>query len=142
MAITFRDEKGAPLTHEELDANFRSFFFTASFGANVLLLQRKDGTSLQVPIGGEAFANFQANGGSIGDVYIANSQVTGSRMIIDLKSGSFYDKTKAPGSDGGSLSSDEWYIHFDPQTSALTTYTLALTLQYPQAVTYTHQEQY
>jgi hypothetical protein len=51
MAITFRDEKGAPLTHEELDANFRSFFFTASFGANVLLLQRKDGTSLQVPIG-------------------------------------------------------------------------------------------
>jgi len=22
MAITFRDEKGAPLTHEELDANF------------------------------------------------------------------------------------------------------------------------
>ena len=118
MAITFRDEKGAPLTHEELDANFRSFFFTASFGANVLLLQRKDGTSLQVPIGGEAFANFQANGGSIGDVYIANSQVTGSRMIIDLKSGSFYDKTKAPGSDGGSLSSDEWYIHFDPQTSA------------------------
>jgi len=118
MAITFRDEKGAPLTHEELDANFRSFFFTASFGANVLLLQRKDGTSLQVPIGGEAFANFQANGGSIGDVYIANSQVTGSKMIIDLKSGSFYDKTKAPGSDGGSLSSDEWYIHFDPQTSA------------------------
>ena len=118
MAITFRDEKGAPLTHEELDANFRSFFFTASFGANVLLLQRKDGTSLQVPIGGEAFANFQANGGSIGDVFIANSQVTGSKMIIDLKSGSFYDKTKAPGSDGGSLSSDEWYIHFDPQTSA------------------------
>ena len=118
MAITFRDEKGAPLTHEELDANFRSFFFTASFGANVLLLQRKDGTSLQVPIGGEAFADFQANGGSIGDVYIANSEITGSRMILNLKSGSFYDKTKAPGSDGGSLSSDEWYIHFDPQTSA------------------------
>jgi len=118
MAITFRDEKGAPLTHEELDANFRSFFFTASFGANVLLLQRKDGTSLQVPIGGEAFADFQANGGSIGDVYIANSEITGSRMIVNLKSGSFYDKTKAPGSDGGSLSSDEWYIHFDPQTSA------------------------
>ena len=118
MAITFRDEKGAPLTHEELDANFRSFFFTASFGANVLLLQRKDGTSLQVPIGGEAFADFQANGGSIGDVYIANSEITGSRMIVNLKSGSFYDKTKAPGSDGGSLSSDEWYIHFDPQSSA------------------------
>ena len=118
MAITFRDEKGAPLTHEELDANFRSFFFTASFGANQLLLQRKDGTSLTVPIGGEAFADFQTNGGSIGDVYIANSQVTGSRMIIDLFSGSFYDKIKGPGSDSGGLSSDEWYITFNPQPSA------------------------
>ena len=118
MAITFRDEKGAPLTHEELDANFRSFFFTASFGANQLLLQRKDGTSLTVPIGGEAFADFQANGGSIGDVYIANSEVTGSRMIINLFSGSFYDKTKGPGSDGGDLDSDEWYITFNPQSSA------------------------
>jgi len=82
------------------------------------LLQRKDGTSLTVPIGGEAFADFQANGGSIGDVYIANSEVTGSRMIINLFSGSFYDKIKGPGSDGGNLNSDEWYITFNPQASA------------------------
>ena len=118
MAITFRDEKGAPLTHEELDANFRSFFFTASFGENNLTLQRKDGVTVNVPVGGEAFANFQANGGSIGDVFIANSQITGSRVIIDLLQGQFYDKTKAMGSDGGSLSSDEWYIDFDPAASS------------------------
>ena len=59
MAITFRDQKGAPLTHEELDANFRSFFFTASFGDNNLTLIRKDGVAVNVPVGGEAFANFQ-----------------------------------------------------------------------------------
>ena len=114
MAITFRDQKGAPLTHEELDANFRSFFFTASFGENNLTLIRKDGVSVSVPVGGQAFADFQANGGSIGDVYIANSQVTGSRMIIDLENGQFYDKTRAPLSDGGGLRSDEWYIDFAP----------------------------
>lgn len=118
MAITFRDEKGAPLTHEELDANFRSFFFTASFGENNLTLQRKDGVTVNVPVGGEAFADFQANGGSIGDVFIANSQITGSRIIIDLLQGQFYDKTKAMGSDGGGLSSDEWYIDFDPAASS------------------------
>ena len=118
MAITFRDEKNAPLTHEELDANFRSFFFTASFSENNLSLQRKDGVTINVPIGGEAFADFQANGGSIGDVYIADSQITGSRMIIDLFQGQFYDKTKAMNSDGGTLSSDEWYIDFDPAASS------------------------
>ena len=118
MAITFRDEKNAPLTHQEVDANFRSFFFTASFSENNLSLQRKDGVTVNVPIGGEAFADFQANGGSIGNVYIANSQVTGSRMILDLLQGQFYDKTKGPGSIDGSLSSDEWYIDFDPAASA------------------------
>ncbi len=118
MGLTFRDEKGAPLTHEELDANFRSFFFTASFSDNNLTLQRKDGTSINVPVGGQAFADFQANGGSIGDVFIADSQITGSRMIIDLFNGQFYDKTKAMNSDGGGLSSDEWYIDFDPSVTA------------------------
>ena len=118
MGLTFRDEKGAPLTHEELDENFRSFFYTASFAENQLILQRKDGTTATVPIGGEAFADFQENGGSIGDVYIADSQITGSRMIIDLFNGQFYDKTKAMNSDGGNLSSDEWYIDFDPAASA------------------------
>lgn len=118
MAITFRDEKNAPLTHQEVDANFRSFFFTASFSENNLSLQRKDGVTVNVPVGGQAFANFQANGGSIGNVYIANSQVTGSRMILDLLQGQFYDKTKGPGSVDGTLSSDEWYIDFDPAASA------------------------
>ena len=118
MGLTFRDEKGAPLTHEELDENFRSFFYTASFAENQLILQRKDGTTATVPIGGEAFADFQENGGSIGDVYIADSQITGSRMIIDLFNGQFYDKNKAMNSDGGNLSSDEWYIDFDPSANA------------------------
>ena len=94
MAITFRDQKGAPLTHEELDANFRSFFFTASFSENNLSLQRKDGVTINVPVGGAAFATFQSEGGSIGDVFIANSQITGSRMIVDLEQGQFFDKTK------------------------------------------------
>ena len=118
MAITFRDQKGAPLTHEELDANFRSFFFTASFSENNLSLQRKDGVTINVPVGGAAFATFQAEGGSIGDVFIANSQITGSRMIIDLEQGQFFDKTKGPNSAGGNLTSDEWYIDFDPDTNA------------------------
>ena len=118
MAITFRDEKGTPLTHEELDANFRSFFFTASFSENNLSLQRKDGVTINVPVGGQAFADFQENGGSIGDVYIADSQITGSRMIVDLFNGQFYDKTKAMNSDGGGLTSDEWYIDFDPSVTA------------------------
>ena len=118
MAITLRDEKNAPLTHEELDANFRSFFFTASFSENNLTLQRKDGTSINVPVGGQAFADFQANGGSIGDVFIKDNQITGSRMIVDLFQGQFYDKTKGPNSDGGNLNSDEWYIDFDPTSNA------------------------
>ena len=90
MAITFRDEKGAPLTHEELDGNFRSFFFTASFSENNLSLQRKDGVTINVPVGGAAFATFQAEGGSIGDVFIASSQITGSRMIVDLQHSLLY----------------------------------------------------
>ena len=118
MAITLRDEKNLPLTHQEVDANFRSFFYTASFSENNLSLQRKDGVTVNVPIGGEAFASFQANGGSIGNVFIADSQITGSRMIVDLFQGQFYDKTKAMNSDGGTLSSDEWYIDFDPAASA------------------------
>ncbi|MDA7492346.1 tail fiber domain-containing protein [bacterium] len=118
MAITFRDEKNAPLTHEELDANFRSYFFTASFSENNLTLQRKDGTSINVPVGGAAFADFQAGGGSIGNVFIKDSQITGSRMIIDLFQGQFYDKTKGPNSAGGTLSADEWYIDFDPASNA------------------------
>ena len=118
MGLTFRDEKGAPLTHEELDENFRSFFYTASFAENQLILQRKDGITTTVPIGGEAFADFQENGGSIGNVYIADSQITGSRMIVDLFNGQFYDKTKAPNSAGGNLTSDEWYIDFDPAATA------------------------
>ena len=118
MAITLRDEKNLPLTHQEVDANFRSFFYTASFSENNLSLQRKDGVTVNDPIGGEAFADFQANGGSIGNVFIADSQITGSRMIVDLFQGQFYDKTKAMNSDGGTLSSDEWYIDFDPAASS------------------------
>ena len=118
MAITFRDEKGGPLTHEELDSNFRSFFHTASFAENQLILERKDGVTFTVPVGGAAFADFQENGGSIGNVFISNHQITGSRMIVDLLKGQFYDKTKAPGTAGGTLSADEWYIDFNPTASA------------------------
>ena len=141
MGLTFRDEKGAPLTHEELDENFRSFFYTASFAENQLILQRKDGITTTVPIGGEAFADFQENGGSIGNVYIADSQITGSRMIVDLFNGQFYDKTKAPNSAGGNLTSDEWYIDFDPAVTAPIMFISDLSLLYPLVVLCMQQEQ-
>ena len=40
MAITFRNIKGAPLTHDELDENFRSYFHSASVEGSALLLYR------------------------------------------------------------------------------------------------------
>jgi len=31
MAVTFRSDKGAPLTHDEMDQNFREYFYSASY---------------------------------------------------------------------------------------------------------------
>lgn len=38
MALTFRSAKGAPLTHDELDNNFREFYYSASYSGNMVTL--------------------------------------------------------------------------------------------------------
>ena len=40
MAITLRDNKGAPLTHEEMDTNFREFFYSGSIHESDIRLFR------------------------------------------------------------------------------------------------------
>ena len=40
MAITLRDNKGTPLTHEELDTNFREFFYSGSVHQSEIRLFR------------------------------------------------------------------------------------------------------
>lgn len=39
--ITLRSEKGSPLTHEELDCNFRVYFYSASFDDSAITFYRK-----------------------------------------------------------------------------------------------------
>jgi len=48
MALTFRGTKGSPLTHDELDLNFREFFYSASVDGNILELHRSQ--SLAQPV--------------------------------------------------------------------------------------------
>ena len=40
MAIIFRGTKGTPLTHQELDNNFREFYYSASYSGNVITLYK------------------------------------------------------------------------------------------------------
>ena len=40
MAIIFRGTKGTPLTHQELDNNFREFYYSASYSGNVITLHK------------------------------------------------------------------------------------------------------
>ena len=48
MALTFRGTKGTPLTHDELDNNFREFFYSASVNNNTVSLFKP--TALEAPI--------------------------------------------------------------------------------------------
>lgn len=48
MALTFRGTKGSPLTHNELDNNFREFFYSASVNNNTVSLFKP--TALEAPI--------------------------------------------------------------------------------------------
>src|SRR6056300_659432 len=52
MAITLRGTKGGALTHEELDNNFREFFYSASVGGSSVLFHRYTAisSSLSFPI--------------------------------------------------------------------------------------------
>ena len=48
MALTFRGTKGSALTHDELDLNFREFFYSASVDGNILELHKSQ--SLAEPV--------------------------------------------------------------------------------------------
>jgi hypothetical protein len=51
MGLTFRSDKGAPLTHTELDNNFREFFYSGSIRGSELVLHRSRSldTELSLP---------------------------------------------------------------------------------------------
>lgn len=120
MALTFRDIKGEPLTHEEVDANFRSFYYSSSLNNNILVLYKANGEEVDISVASEAFGEFLANGGSVADIFLGDGQITGSTLIIDFRSSSLYDKNKAPGSTVGvqsRLLADEYYITLEPDES-------------------------
>ena len=120
MALTFRDIKGEPLTHEEVDANFRSFYYSSSLNNNILVLYKANGEEVDISVASEAFGDFLANGGSVADIFLGDGQITGSTLVIDFRSSSLYDKNKAPGSTLGvqsRLLADEYYITLEPDES-------------------------
>ena len=73
MAITLRETKGGPLTHAELDQNFREFFFSSSY----------IGESAR-PYGVTLFQSKSLNSGT--DIYFP--QAIGNNYHIQIKSGS------------------------------------------------------
>ena len=118
MSLTFRDIKGLPLTHEEVDANFRSFFYSSSINNNILVLYKADGEEVDISVGSAAFGDFLSDGGSVADIFLGDGQITGSTLVIDFRSASLYDKDKAPGSTVGvssRLLADENYITLEPR---------------------------
>jgi len=80
MALTFRDIKGEPLTHEEVDANFRSFYYSSSLNNNILVLYKANGEEVDISVASEAFGEFLANGGSVADIFLGDGQITGSTL--------------------------------------------------------------
>lgn len=52
MGLTFRSDKGSPLTHVELDNNFREFFYSGSIRGSELILHRSKSldTELSLPL--------------------------------------------------------------------------------------------
>ena len=78
MAITFRANKGQPLTYSELDQNFGSFFYSSSLSANGQQLQLHYTGSTAVPI----------NSGSVSYSLIRGLQNAGSDRRVALFSGS------------------------------------------------------
>ena len=72
MALTFRGTKGSPLTHDELDLNFREFFYSASVDGNILELYRSQSLAepvrLPMPrsIGGDGYIQLKEGNGPSG----------------------------------------------------------------------------
>ena len=56
MGLTFRSDKGSPLTHTELDNNFREFFYSGSIRGSELILHRSKSldTELSLPFNNPA----------------------------------------------------------------------------------------
>ena len=50
MTIQFRGSKGSSLTHNELDQNFREFFYSASVEGSNLELHRYTATSSSISV--------------------------------------------------------------------------------------------
>jgi len=73
MAITFRETKGSPLTHDELDQNFREFFFSSSYIGEQ-----------ERPYGVTMYRSKSLSQGT--DIYFP--QAIGSNYWIQIKSGS------------------------------------------------------
>ena len=107
MAITFRNIKGAPLTHDELDENFRSYFHSASVEGSALLLYRPYAvtSSISFPIdpavgrdgyvqvkGGNAISGADAvhtaSAAFVYDYHTSELRLTGSLMVRALMTGS------------------------------------------------------
>ena len=83
MAITFRGSKGSSLTHNELDQNFREFFYSASYAGSSLLLHKFTSVSSSVsipltnPVGRNGAIQFKFGSAVSG----ANAQFTGSQNL-------------------------------------------------------------
>ena len=73
MAITFRETKGSPLTHTELDQNFKEFFFSSSYIGEAAR-----------PYGVTLFQSKSLNSGT--DIFFP--QAIGNNYQIQVKSGS------------------------------------------------------
>lgn len=78
MAITFRANKGQPLTYSEMDQNFGSFLYSSSLSGNGQQLNLHYTGSINVPI----------NSGSVSYSLIRGLQNAGSDLRVALFSGS------------------------------------------------------
>ena len=83
MAITLRGTKGSSLTHNELDQNFREFFFSASYSGSNLKLHKFTAISSSIsvplvnPVGRNGAIQFKLGSAVSG----ANAQFTGSQNL-------------------------------------------------------------
>ena len=83
MAITLRGTKGSSLTHNELDQNFREYFFSASLSGSSLKLHKFTAISSSIsvplvnPVGRNGAIQFKLGSAVSG----ANAQFTGSQNL-------------------------------------------------------------
>lgn len=65
MALTFRGQKGTSLTHDELDNNFREFYYSASYDGSGLFLYKSQALNnvtnlpFQAPVGRDQYIQFK-----------------------------------------------------------------------------------